>query len=202
VIDRKTIYYLICQLAGWSLLWLFPLLANGSTILKSTITVFPCLIVTHMLRNIIRSRGWLGLPAKKAWPYLLQGVAVACVVAGLIKKTAFLLFTHIPDPSIFGILRLLIVDVLNFFFLIPTWAIIYCGYHYAAKWRKANLGQKQLEWRLNEMTTEAQEEGINLDQLMDALSKIRDSIPEDPVRARNQLTLFSRLLRKGYFQTE
>jgi two-component system LytT family sensor kinase len=202
VIDRKTIYYLICQLAGWGLFWLVVHYLFGNMMLRCAIVALSGLLSTHVFRVVIRRYGWMELPFKKGWPRLEKGIVLVCVLAGSIKGMAFLFFTHVPEHSIAGILKFLFFSILSYFFLIPAWTIIYCICHYVSQGRRSNLMQQRLEGRLKEIAADTDGAATNLDQLMDALSEIRDSITDNPIRARNQLTLFSRLLRKGYLDSK
>ena len=50
------------------------------------------------------------------------------------------------------------------------------------------------------MQTRAREAGISMEGLMDQIAGILPLIDDDPARARNEITAFSRLLREGYLE--
>jgi hypothetical protein len=200
--NRKIASYICCQVGGWGVVWASFVFMTQSTPLMSARIVISGMLTTHLLRHAILRFGWLDLPVGKGWPRLLRGVVVAACLYGLFRAAVYVLLGHFPNHGLWGLMKLGFTFAINSFFLIPAWTLLYCFFHYVSKDRQEKKELRRLENCLEKMETEARETGATIDQLLDSLKEIRESITDNPTRARAEITLFSQLLRKGYLEVQ
>jgi len=88
------VYYWICQFVGWSfcgfLFLLFPIVYNQKITLLNVgdvgLVILAGILSTHLFRQIIRKKKWLGLPFKRKNLIKLPiGVISSSILAGSIR---------------------------------------------------------------------------------------------------------------------
>jgi two-component system LytT family sensor kinase len=199
--------YLYCQFIGWGVFLVMAIIALGLIrqyrikLLENVFVTFLAgLFITHLLRNVIRSRGWLNWPLRQGLPWLLLGTVLAALTAGGMKVTVISLggmtFTKVGYSwysRIFG-------AGFEYSILFLPWTIMYCLYHHIQKTRLKNVELRRLELLLKEKSAIAGDTTVDLESITRSLDRIRTLIDEDATRARAEITAFSQLLRKGYLK--
>jgi hypothetical protein len=66
--------------------------------------------------------------------------------------------------------------------------------------RREAIRKKQLELRLAGMQKQSEASGTNMEDLLVALQRIDHLVEADPDRSREEITIFSHLLRTGYMR--
>jgi len=189
--------YCVYQIVGWGLFLVVSWMAGLGGIGSIFVTVVSGLLVSHILRYIIIRYGWLSLPVRKAWPRLLAGAVAASIVMGSIQK----MYGYFLTGEVYEGLWDLSIYVIDLLFLIGPWTAIYYFYHYAQRIQGDGSKNRKLELRVKEMEERSRETGTDMATMMDSLQRIQASIEEDPVRCREEITEFSKLLREGYLKT-
>jgi len=201
--------YLYCQSVGWGTL-LGVYLASGLLLLhqetiksleNAFVTFFAGLFMTHLLRNSIRSQGWLNWPLRQGLPWLLLGTVLAALTAGLMKVTVnsldgrtLAIIGHSPwHARVFA-------AGFEYSILFLPWTIMYCLYYHVQKTRQKNAEIRRLELLLKERSAAADDTAVDIESITRSLDRIRSLIDEDAAGARAEITAFSQLLRTGYLK--
>ena len=195
---RKFRYYL-CQIVGWGGFLIAPWMIWPGGMERPLVMVVTGLLTTHLLRHIIIRYGWLSLPLRKAWPRLLAGAIVAAMVIGSITR----IYSYVYAGDVYEGLtpRFFLAGMIDLLVAVGPWTMIYYLYHYAEKVSWEASRNRKLEMRVKEMEERSRESGTDMAAMMDSLQRIQASIVEDPVRCREEITEFSKLLREGYLKT-
>ena len=175
---------------GWGLLLLVLLLVQPGRAGQSVIIVGVGLVVSHGLRWLTIALGWMRLPAGKVWVRMLAGVLVASFVAGSLKR----LVGDYLDVYSIGSLPIFAAD---YFLMLFPWACLYCILHYAGKPNEALIRGRQLTWRLAEMQKVAEASEVDSGAMVEWLRQIEAMVETDPERSREEITEFSKMLRRG-----
>jgi hypothetical protein len=161
------------------------------------VTFFAGLFITHLLRNVIRSQGWLNEPLRQGLPWLLLGTILAAMTAGLMKVTVIsmggMTMKQVEGQSWYA--RVFAAGF-EYIILFLPWTIMYCLYYYIQKTRQKNVEIRRLELLLKEKSATA----VDIESITRSLDHIRSMIDEDAAGARAEITAFSQLLRKGYLK--
>lgn len=198
MIKRIPKYYLY-QTVGWGMFLLVPWTTGLGQMKEMLIRVISGLLISHLLRYIINSYGWLTLPLKKAWPRLLAVATVAGMVLGAISRIYGYLFARQVYEGLTP--RFFLASMNDLLFIIGPWTMLYYFYHYAGRVSQAASRNRKLEMRVKEMEERSGIAGTDIDTMMESLQRIQTFIREDPARSREEITEFSKLLREGYLKT-
>jgi two-component system LytT family sensor kinase len=202
-------YYWWCQVGGWGLLALGVILFYSIFYQRITakmieylmIMMFSGILATHLFRAFIRKSNWLLLPVEKAFPRLLLGAIVVCIIGGLIRIWIVDVFTLLEDRKKLDFTtRLFSLTVENGLTIVP-WTLIYYFYHYIEKSRKQQFDTLKLESLVKELELKTIKSHINPHFIFNSLNSIRALIDENPGRARTAITELSNILRSS-MQTE
>ena len=155
------------------------------------IRVISGLLISHLLRVIINSYGWLTLSLKKAWPRLLAAATVAGMLLGAISRIYGYLFAGKAYEGLTP--RFFLAGVNDLLFIIGPWTMLYYFYHYAERVSQAASMNRKLEMRVKEMEERSGIAGTDIDTMMESLQRIQTFIREDPARSRKEITEFSKL---------
>jgi hypothetical protein len=197
----STFAYWCCQLVGWGLVGLIfklnSLFSSSPNLKATTVTCVAGFLATHLLRTFLRSYVRRTLPFPKEGVRLLLAIFVTTGLATAFKCLGLYFFSeydflHLTSEKVFMVIPV------DYLIVIVPWTLIYWFYRTAVRTTAQNLERRRLEWRLKEMQTRAGESGITMDGLMEEIGRILTLIDENPTRARNEITAFSRLLREGY----
>jgi hypothetical protein len=186
-------YYLFCQTIGWGIvtLTLFIFSFNHSLI-PILEFILPGLLITHLLRRIIRHYDWLDLPIGQSLAHLVPALFLALMVAALIHSS-FLSHPHFPGR--------LLACFAEYTFVLSPWLIIYFGIHQIRHTRENTKRIQRLEDLVKKHESPDTGPVIEPEDLTGELDRIRSLIDTDPDSARREITIFSRLLRSGHLKS-
>lgn len=206
MLSRSYKYYWWCQFAGWGFVGLsliffaytFEQEVSRIFLARTGLVIVAGIIVTHLLRGVIRRLNWLLLPIEKVLPKLLIAVIISSITCSLLVMAAVDFFNltttkslRLDFPS-----RLLVSTLDNGLFLVP-WVLIYYTYHYVEKSRRQQVSTLKLESLVKELELKTIKSHINPHFIFNALNSIRALIDENPERARNAITELSNILRSS-----
>jgi two-component system, LytTR family, sensor kinase len=195
----STFAYWCCQVAGWTLTWGVYAL-NGFYYHQPhrifTISCVSGFLATHLLRTFLRQYARPILPFPKESIRLLLAIFFTTGLATAFKSLGIYFFEPYHGPL--TATKLFLLFPTDYLVLIVPWTLVYWGFRFALRSKAQALERQRLEWRMEEMKIRAGETGITLEGLMDKMGDILPLIEEDPARARNEITAFSRLLREAY----
>jgi hypothetical protein len=200
MIRHKTlVIYWLCQIAGWTVIFLFNTLFVAiyiPSILRRVALVYGCasviaLLLTHVYRSLIRHRGWIKLPPLRALSRVTFGSIVVGVVVAWLAIGVWMLVIHGPyhtgGRGWFWTLPIMIY----WFVYVFLWSLIYFGFHYFEKYRET----RQLEVMAKEAQLQGLVAQINPHFMFNCLNSLRGLIVEDQARAQGMVTELSSLLR-------
>ena len=194
----KTTYaYWACQIAGWggySALGLtiatLTLGWRGGTAIAFALFFLYSVALTHWMRGLIRSRGWLLAPPLRGLPRIFGvafavGLLLAALVVGLSRP--------LSGPGVFDTAAIS-GTAGGLALACCAWAGIYVA---IARNRRAQLREVELKLTLGQAELRALQAQINPHFLFNSLNTIRGMISEDPPRAQHMITLLAGLLRRA-----
>ena len=199
--------YWLCQIVGWVFVFISYVFFAYSFGIKLTSTLFVRmvfivsvgLLITHILRWVIRQLNWLMQPIEKVLPKLLGAVIIASLTASLLVIALFDIVMRSSSQLDFASrLTIYLIDI--GLFIVP-WVLIYYFYHYITKSRRQQVDTLKLEAFVKELELKTIKAHINPHFIFNALNSIRALIDENPSRARNAITELSNILRSS-MQTE
>ena len=203
---KKISRYWICQLAGW-----------GASMATSTffyltlsvrkvdhffililISVVLGILITHIMRMTIREYKVLEKRLETQIILFIFLTLVFSVVYGFadvaIEKAFNLRDTGGPKISLANEITR---TVINNFFLLFIWNLIYYTYHYVERNRKQEVDTLKLQAVVKELELKTIKSHINPHFIFNALNSIRALVDENPTRARTAITELSNILRSS-----
>lgn len=185
--------YWICQCLGWGIWTLANVVfyAGQNGRLRGVFAALwlgaSGLAASHLMRHLIRARGWTmlspGQAALRIVPLCL-GAAVLVTVWNLLAMVYLIGWFTWANTSLSGYFSSFFIWLCIF----TPWTALYFGAHYFARSRQAELENA----RLGLLVLRAQ---LNPHFLFNCLNSIRALIVEDPPRAQQAVTQLSELLR-------
>lgn len=88
-------------------------------------------------------------------------------------------------------------DIVFNFILIALWLLIYMGWHFVLRNRKAEVDRLQLEKTVKELEIKTIKSHVNPHFIFNSLNSIRALVEENPMRARTAITELSNILRSS-----
>jgi len=202
--------YWICQLGGWganfaiSVFYYLNLSIRkiDNFYLLITISVALGIIVTHVMRMIIKEYQFLQKPiSKQIFYFILVTIVFATIYAfadvGL-EKAFNLRDKGAPKISISNEITR---NSINNFFLLFIWNLLYYTFHYVERTRRQEVDTLKLQSLVKELELKTIKSHINPHFIFNALNSIRALVDENPSRARTAITELSNILRSS-MQTE
>ena len=196
------------QLGGWSLLLLITLgglLYGGNAdwreITLSVALVAFGLLYSTLFRYFIRRNSWLAKTPKK----LLFPVIVGSLLVGALWTGSFTLLHFLIGDSTGSVsytLQEYIVTLINNYFIILLWSLIYFAYHYFRIAQIARVERYRTEAAIRDAQLNTLKGQINPHFMFNSLNNIRALMLEDTERSREMLTRLSDLLRYSMTITE
>jgi len=203
---KKISRYWICQLTGW-----------GASMATSTffyltlsvrkvdhffililISVVLGILITHIMRMTIREYKVLEKRLETQIILFIFLTLVFSVVYGFadvaIEKALNLRDTGGPKISLANEITR---TVINNFFLLFIWNLIYYTYHYVERNRKQEVDTLKLQAVVKELELKTIKSHINPHFIFNALNSIRALVDENPTRARTAITELSNILRSS-----
>jgi LytS/YehU family sensor histidine kinase len=193
--------YWLCQLVGWSLyagvniavfIPAFP--ARRAVVGAVLATSAMGAIYTHLLRRLIRRRGWLRLGFLALFPRVMaasMALSVILTASGLMVAWVLFPVASHQGPSVTGTL----VYLFNYSVLFFSWQLIYFGVHAFERSRHLELEQWQLKAAAQGAELRYLKAQINPHFLFNCLNSLRALISEDPTRAQAMVSRLASLLR-------
>jgi sensor histidine kinase YesM len=197
---RERIYWL-CQFAGWSLYTLASTLIyasfNAFSWRQLALQTLICGIgfsLTHAFRLFIQRRGWVRLSPQS----LIPRIIAACVMMALLWET-LALFLLIFVFRLFTIgqaqLGIVLGTIFSWSATLLIWSLIYFGFHYVERYRKAEIEKWRLEAAVKDAELRALKSQMNPHFIFNCLNSVRALIAEDPERAQTVVTQLVNILR-------
>ncbi len=193
--------YWICQVVGWSFYGLLGYIVNSvwpppqgwhfSVHITGPVVA---MIVTHILRAVIRGLGWLSLPPAELVPRMIGSTVVCALIIslsiGLAMSLGFRLFPladHRWLPYLAGAVIWLVP--------VAVWQLIYYSTHYFERMRHAELDRVRLDAAAKDAQLRMLLSQLNPHFLFNSLNSLRALIVEDPARAQTMVTELAGILR-------
>jgi sensor histidine kinase YesM len=203
--------YWLLQLAGWGFVGLVMLffahaykveISQKKLLGRIAIVFISGITVTHVLRLIIKWRGWMQQSVERVIPKMVVAMIISSMVFSLIVLKAidyFGLGTESARQLSFWA-KLVGSTVDNGLFILP-WVLIYYFYHFFQKSRRQQLDALKMESLIKELELQTIKAHINPHFIFNSLNSIRALVDENPQRARAAITELSNILRSS-LQTE
>lgn len=206
--------YWVCQITGWganlaisAFFYLTLALRKvDNFFLLISISVVLGILFTHLMRMVIKEYKFLEKPlTRQILSFLLVTLIFSTVYACsdiAVEKVLKNLF-GIQDsgaPKI-SLLNEVIRTIINNFFLLFIWNLIYYTFHYVERNRRQEVDTLKLQSLVKELELKTIKSHINPHFIFNALNSIRALVDENPSRARTAITELSNILRSS-MQTE
>ncbi|MFM1931608.1 MAG: LytT sensor histidine kinase [Bacteroidota bacterium] len=200
---RERIYWL-CQWIGWGLF------ASGAVInvalqgrvvwevpVSATIMMVLGIGITHAFRTLLRRANYLSQPL---WKQALLILPTSLVMSLLFS----LAYGALHDAFLVRGRKILVFDdaglwiyMLNFTVLFLVWTVVYFAVHYFENFRKAEIHNLELRATSVEVELNNLRSQLRPHFMFNSLNSIRALIDEDPVRAKEAVTILSSVLRNS-----
>lgn len=199
--------YWLLQLLGWGFVGLVMIffahaykvnISNNVLLGRISIVFTAGILVTHILRLVIKWRGWMMESIEKVIPKLTIALIVASMIFSLMVLSGIDYFNLGNESSkkVSFFARLLGSTVDNGLFILP-WLLIYYFYHFFQKSRRQQMDTLRLETLIKELELKTIKAHINPHFIFNALNSIRALVDENPKRAREAITELSNILRSS-----
>lgn len=197
--DKKKLYWL-SQVCGWSLFVLVNIIiiSNYESLPAERIIVWVGLavlgiIITHLLRFIIRKKGWLDLPLKKVIPRVIS----SSLISGILIYSLTTLFSVLIGSFRHEDYRWIssVAGVINLSGISLVWSLIYFSLHYLENYQKAEIESLIWESAVKDFEIKTLKAQLNPHFMFNAMNSIRALIEEDPENAKVAVTKLSNILR-------
>ncbi len=196
---RKKLYWL-SQICGWSLFVLVNLIiiSNYEDIPLERIIVwiilgFLGIIITHLLRSVIRKKGWLDLPLKKIIPRVLISSLIAAISIYTLTTCFSIILGSFRSEEYRWISS--VAAIINLSGISLVWTLIYFSLHYLENYQKAEIESLIWESAVKDFEIKTLKAQLNPHFMFNAMNSIRALIEEDPESAKIVITKLSNILR-------
>jgi len=198
--------YWICQIGGWganfaiSIFFYLTLSVRkvNSFFLLITIGVVLGLIFSHLMRMVIKEYRLLQKQLQTQIVSLIL-VTILFAIIYACANVAIVKMLHLNDDSTLKIslINEVMRNIINNFFLLFIWNLIYYTYHYVERNRKQEFDTLKLQSLVKELELKTIKSHINPHFIFNALNSIRALVDENPARARTAITELSNILRSS-----
>lgn len=203
----KNYRYWLCQVLGWSTLFLTYTFFY-ITLIKKPIPNFYLflffqvslgLLITHVMRLVIREFKFLEAAIQRQIAYFLLTTIFFAGVYGIItvsieRSVNANMGTDKPALSFFVQAGR---ESFSNLFVILIWNFIYYVYHYYERNRRQEVDTLRLQALVKELELATIKSHINPHFIFNALNSIRALVDENPERARRAITELSNILRSS-----
>ena len=207
IMPKNNTRYWLLQVCGWGFVGLVMIffahaykvdISNKILLSRISIVFFSGIMVTHILRLIIKWQGWMMQPVEKVIPRLMIATIISSMLFSLIVLGAIDFFNLGTDASrkLSFITRFAGSTVDNGLFILP-WVLIYYFYHFFQKSQRQQLDTLRLEALIKELELKTIKAQINPHFIFNSLNSIRALVDENPQRARRAVTELSNILRSS-----
>ena len=201
---KKIPGYWLCQMAGWGLLGIYLLFTafnyldvTYTWLFKVLIQIFLGILLTHLLRLVIKRNNWLLLPVEKSVAILALASVLTTIVYSLMIMGINQMLGFDLNRRHLDFLTRLLSNILNHSLLIIPWVFFYYFYHYIEKSSRQQMDTLKLESLVKELELKTIKSHINPHFIFNALNSIRALIDENPARARSAVTHLGNILRSS-----
>ena len=153
------------------------------------------LSASHVLRGIIRKRGWKAKPIVHALPRMAVYALFISFGTAIVQASAHDVLFPTFKPIFQG--RALIESIINWSIILTVWGICYFAYHWFIRGRMEEVRNLRLEAANREGQLANLRAQLNPHFMFNALNSIRALIDEDPARAKQSITQLSSILRNA-----
>jgi two-component system, LytTR family, sensor kinase len=199
--------YWLLQFAGWGLVGLVMIFfwrtyqvdITINVLLGRVAIVFTAgILVTHILRIIIKWQGWMMQSIEKVIPKMAIAVIITSLLFSLIVLGAidYFNFGSASAKKLSFFAKLVGSTVDNCMFILP-WVLIYYFYHFFQKSQRQQMDTLRLETLIKELELKTIKAHINPHFIFNSLNSIRALVDENPMRARKAVTELSNILRSS-----
>ncbi len=196
--SRKKIYWL-SQLSGWFLFVLINVIVVASfeklTLPRLILWIFIGIfgvIITHLLRKIIRKQNWLSSTLGKGVIRIVVSSLVSGIIFyGIVFTLSFLLHAREEEFK----MGQLIAGFTNLSAIIFFWSLVYFAVHYFENYKKKEIESLIWEAAVKDYELKTLKSQLNPHFMFNAMNSIRALIEEDPESAKTAITKLSNLLR-------
>ena len=203
---KKLSIYWLCQVCGWGSFALIFSFFYYTIRTKEQPYFFEnlfleCLLgvlITHLMRNLIRALGILNVSLSKQIVNLL---VITFTFSFIYSFTSVLiegaLKIDVESLRIYSLFNRTLRSSVGAFLFLFIWNLLYFTYHYVTKSRSEQLGRVKLESLVKELELKTIKAHINPHFIFNALNSIRALVDEEPARARKAITELSNILRSS-----
>ncbi|HEY0976356.1 MAG TPA: histidine kinase [Flavobacteriales bacterium] len=196
--------YWATQLGGWALYvsvfgvlsWIKDEYGPGQTEL-SLITMVVGLVCSHLLRAVMRRKGWQELPIPALIPRLTLAATLIGALAALLQAGLHDVLLPEAEAIFGGDGSRLFERMLGWVVVLMMWSLIYFAYLYFVRSRREELKSLRLETASRNDQLAHLRSQMNPHFMFNALNSIRALIDEDPLRAKRSITQLSAILRNA-----
>ena len=195
--------YWICQLGGWT----------GYAVLRLTLSSFfravpwervaayavfvaAGVLYTHLYRHLAKRQEWTQMSLRQLAPRVVGAtLVIALILHGTMDGVGRYVLELDLYKEIDSETGVLLASVVNGWFLLMLWSLIYFGVHYFWGYRQAEVDKWKLEAQAETARLKALKLQLNPHFFFNSLNSVRALIAEDPDRAQRMVTRLARLLR-------
>jgi two-component system, LytTR family, sensor kinase len=199
--------YWILQVTGWGFVGLIMIffahtykvdISTKKLVGRIAIVFISGILVTHLLRYVIKANSWMLLPVEKVIPRLIIATIASSMLFSFIvlvvREKLQLVSDTGKELTFWAKLSGSTVDNGMFIF---SWVLIYYFYHFFQKSRKQQLDTLKMESLIKELELKTIKAHINPHFIFNSLNSIRALVDENPQRARKAVTELSNILRSS-----
>jgi len=203
---KKFSTYWICQLVGWGANFVISLFFYLTLSVRKIdnffflicLSILLGLLFSHFMRMVIKEYNFLQKSLQQQilsfiGITLLFAILYACANVGIEKMLGL---KDSTGPKI-SLLNEVTRNVINDFFLLFIWNLIYYIFHYVDRNRKQEVDTLKLQSLVKELELKTIKSHINPHFIFNALNSIRALVDENPERARRAITELSNILRSS-----
>lgn len=199
--------YWLCQIAGWAaycVVYTFFYLTIRTKPLDNffanlLIDSLLGIIVTHGMRHIIKSAGFLNQAFIKQFIYFLSTTFLFAFIYAFLQVYIedSILKTLGDQLKDYSFINKVVRTSLGSFLFLTIWNLLYYIFHFVQKNRAQQLDRIRLESLVKELELKTIKSHINPHFIFNALNSIRALVDENPERARTAITELSNILRSS-----
>lgn len=195
---KRRLYWTL-QIVGWTAYGLLNIYLaylgerlSSNQVTGQLILVPFYIIITHLYRNFIISKGWLQVIIQK----LVLRVILASLVLSIINYIFLYLISSVLgllDPQVDLAPIVIFISLLANTILYFLWSLVYFMYHYVQNYNRS----LKFDAAMNEIELNNLKSQLNPHFIFNALNSVRALVDEDPAKAKNAITQLSNILRNS-----
>ncbi len=194
--DKNKLYWFL-QITGWLAYALVSLFFASLTRGVTPILIGAYLslatfyfLSTHVLRFIIKSKGWFDFPIEKLLIHIFIAISVLSVINTGVQMLIKIIF-DIFDASEELAIGVLLANVIGNYIFYTLWSMIYFLYYFLSNYNSTLKYQA----KINEIKLIQLRNQLNPHFIFNALNSVRALVDEDPRKAKSAITQLSNILR-------